>query len=112
MRLARAMKVYTLMEQPVHDTTGGMQALDRFQDLMGLAPVYRYKVHMSSFGAMTPKPSYLYTFHSCFQDHPYICGCLKSNRLGSTDIESPDLITGLCILSPYYQRDPYIPMSP
>ena len=72
MRLARAMKVYTLLEQPVHKTSGGMEALDRFQDLMGMAPVYRFQIHMSSFGAMTPKPSYVYSFHSCFEDRRYM----------------------------------------
>ena len=33
MRLARAMNVCFLMEQPVHGASGGMESLDRFKEM-------------------------------------------------------------------------------
>ena len=39
MRLARAMRVYTLLEQPTHNTTGGMENLSRFRDMVVVQPV-------------------------------------------------------------------------
>lgn len=39
MRVARAMRVYTLLEQPMHNTTGGMENLSRFKDMAAANPV-------------------------------------------------------------------------
>ena len=41
MRLARAMRVYTLLEQPTHNATGGMENLSRFRDMVAVNPVPR-----------------------------------------------------------------------
>ena len=94
MRLARAMRIYTILEQPAHNTTGGMENLSRFRDMITVNPVqspvdrvcckmvadfcdgtsmftakvYKFRVQMASFGACTNKPSYLYSQHACFKD--------------------------------------------
>ncbi|CAE7253334.1 unnamed protein product [Symbiodinium sp. CCMP2592] len=56
MRLARAMKIFTLLEQPAHNTTGGMENLSRFRDMdvsfdraVNIeAKVDKFRIHMDS----------------------------------------------------------------
>ena len=88
------MKVFYLLEQPIHRSTGGLQGLERFRAMVKatpagtqviicdategntwhfsmlsfLAKVYRYEIRMSSFGAPTQKPSWIYSQHRRFQD--------------------------------------------
>ena len=38
MVLARAMKIFTLVEQPVHRATGGLENLPRFQEMVKTHP--------------------------------------------------------------------------
>ncbi|CAE7301185.1 unnamed protein product [Symbiodinium sp. CCMP2592] len=55
------MRVFVILEQPVHRTTGGLESLPRFKDM---AQVYRCQIQMGNFGAPTPKPTYLYSQHA------------------------------------------------
>lgn len=65
-RFADALGIFTLLEQPVHNSTGGMQALPKFQELLRELTVYRVKVLMAWFGAETTKPTWLYVNHRAF----------------------------------------------
>ena len=95
-RLLAAMGIMFVLEQPCHASTGGLESLRRFQELISdlvdpylqwqrhcspqtinlrlrgsWGEVYRARVVMEAFAAPTLKPSWLYSNHRRLQACPF-----------------------------------------
>lgn len=83
--LADAMGLTWLLEQPINSL---LEWHPRFMELMQLHSVRRVSVNMSGFGALTMKPSWLYTCHRAWELLRSMAAYRTAARTGRTLVET------------------------